>query len=100
MTGFLQIPLDHLARAFLDQRTSRAEAADAWAPTGMVSGVQYIHTMIAAKPAVAPNAEAILVNSKYSTSAVAGGEQQRVHQAADQRVAPTRCRSAATCRSG
>ena len=43
--------------------TSRV-ARPTWAPIRMVSDVQYTHTMIAAKPAVAPNAEVICVTSK------------------------------------
>src|SRR5690606_11456398 len=45
-----------ISRARLSISTSRV-ARPTWAPIRMVSDVQYIQTMMAAKPAVAPNAE-------------------------------------------
>ena len=54
--------VDH-SRLRLSISTSRVERPT-WAPIRMVSDVQYIQTMMAAKPAVAPNAEVSCVTSK------------------------------------
>ena len=52
-----------ISRLLSSTRTSRAERPT-WAPIRMVSDVQYIQTMMAAKPAVAPNADVSCTTSK------------------------------------